>query len=481
MNIHRLIKNNFKIIITIIILLILFLIYFRNNSNFIFQNNSKLLADVTPNKVGYTCDRFSGLCEIDTIAAEYTSETSCQKSCSVSRYKWYCNKTLGQCNRDFRGTYNNLETCWKNCYAQVSYYCDIRDGLCKSGIIYGAEDRISYLQFATMTLDECSQKCRPVTRAYLYDSNTQKCTWANPENGSKNLIDWNECISKTKTDNQIRYSLQPAYANDQSSYAVENKLSQVIGFNPYKLGKIIYIDNTSYSNKAYACFPTPTGEYTSYSSCLQNLNNGFDQYKDYSGFNCDYEKGQCILVKNNAEFQAPTLEDAQQNCFDNCNPVLDSIIQCNSSATSNNSEKIIEDPKLHACYIKQLTPIPSTNICYNNSDCKVFNNWICAHKDTANLSKLVFSAITSDTCKKNEWKWIGKVEQSCICRAGSCQVNSNPLPGVNQDPRCKDGTCDELEKYKYLHSGDYKDPNGSSNYSSPSFVENQLYCPSDCN
>jgi hypothetical protein len=416
------------------------------------------------------------------MAAEHTNKTSCQEECSKSRYKWYCNKTLGQCTRDFRGTYNNLETCWKNCYDQVSYYCDIRDGLCKAGTIYGSGNMV-YLQFTSMTLEECSQKCRPVTRAYLYNENNNKCSWANPEAKDKRLINWNECIDLTQAENKIRYSKQRAFGNQQSNFTVENKLQQLLGFNPYSLGKNIYVDNTSYQNNAYACFPTPTGEYSSFQSCFQTLGNGYDQYRSYSGYTCDYKNGNCVLTQNNAEFQSTTLEDAHDNCVNNCGPFLDEIIKYDYSCrfkSSTSSTTTPDDPKLHACYIAPLTAATLHQICYNHSQCKVFNNWLCAHEDTKNISKVVFTPINQTTCKNNQWDWIGRADQKCLCERNVCVVVTTPPSGINQDPRCNDGICDKLEKYRYLHDGTFEDPTEKSNYSSPGISENRLYCPSDC-
>ncbi len=479
------IKKYLQIIITIILLILIFIYLKSIGINPLIKKQNPFLADVSINKIGYTCDRFSGICEVDTISAEYTNKNSCQQACSNLRYKWYCNTTLGQCTRDFRGTYNNLETCWKNCYDKVSYYCDIRDGLCKAGNIYGnqVKEKLAYIQTANMNIQECSSKCRPATKAYLYNENNKKCTWANPETKHKDLISWNECVGLSKSDNTIKYSKQPAYANTESPFAIENKLEQLLGFNPYSLGKIIHLKNLSYNNNAYFCAPTPTGEYSSFESCFQSLNNGYHQYQNYSGYNCDYPNGQCILVTDNAEFQSTTLEDAHNNCINNCNPFLDNIIQYdyNCRFPQKSSETIIDqNPKLHACYISNLTTIPSGKICCNNDDCKIFNNWICTHKNADNISTLVFNAIDLQTCVKNKWDWLGKIEQKCICQKGNCAVSNQPLPGINIDPRCGDNTCDTLERYIYLHSGSYKNSNNESSYQSPSMVKNRFYCPSDC-
>jgi uncharacterized membrane protein (Fun14 family) len=88
MNIFNYIKKNIKIIITIIVLMIICFIYLKNNQNLLIsKNQSRLFADVAATTSGYTCDRFSGICEVDTMAAEHTNKTSCQEECSKSRYK----------------------------------------------------------------------------------------------------------------------------------------------------------------------------------------------------------------------------------------------------------------------------------------------------------------------------------------------------------------------------------------------------------
>jgi len=81
------IKKYLQIIITIILLILIFIYLKSIGINPLIKKQNPFLADVSINKIGYTCDRFSGICEVDTISAEYTNKNSCQQACSNLRYK----------------------------------------------------------------------------------------------------------------------------------------------------------------------------------------------------------------------------------------------------------------------------------------------------------------------------------------------------------------------------------------------------------
>lgn len=306
-------KTHLKFKISIITLsLVAMVVIIGSNKQRIWSNN--LLADVLNFKTGYTCDRYSGLCIVDKYAAEYSSEKDCLNICPDLRFKWYCNKTIGQCTHDFRGIYNNLDTCQVNCFGSQS--------------------------------------------------------------------------------------------------------------------------------------------------------TGLDQYKDYSGYTCNYSKGECILTKTNAEFQATTLEDSHYNCIYNCAPELDQIIK-NDYAYRNggkmDSFSLLANPKEHACF-NHLNEKGDT--CYSDRNCTIRNN-ICANNHT---NDPVSGWIEESTCKNNGWYWLGSYKdylykQLCICRGGKCTATQPNIIAY-----CGNHTCEEWEKYKYIHG------NGSI-----STKTNRYYCPSDCN
>lgn len=176
-------KNYKKIIITLVSLTIIFLIVY----GFLNKNNSfleKLYADVTNSNNGYTCDRYSGICYIDKNTSEYSNENDCLNQCPDLRFKWYCNKNLGQCVRDVRGNYTTQDACWKNCYKTLQYYCDMVYGFCQPK---GAADTPKRGDMWTgvngvysMDIEECSQKCRPITNSYTFYPTTKKCLWTSP-------------------------------------------------------------------------------------------------------------------------------------------------------------------------------------------------------------------------------------------------------------------------------------------------------------
>jgi hypothetical protein len=81
----KFIQKNIYLIIFILILLVIF-ICFQNSKPVSFLTDN-LLANLTNNKKGYTCDRYAGICEVDKISPEYSDEKQCQEQCSKSRYQ----------------------------------------------------------------------------------------------------------------------------------------------------------------------------------------------------------------------------------------------------------------------------------------------------------------------------------------------------------------------------------------------------------
>jgi len=448
-------KNSKKIIYIIFSLAIIFLIVqsFSNKTN-IFWN--KLFADINNSSMGYTCDRYAGLCYIDSYTSEYSSENDCLKECPSLRFKWYCNTTLAQCTRDFRGTYNNLETCWKNCYDKVSYHCDIATGLCLSNPTNNILTNLNNL-----TLEECTQNCRPATVSYIFDKTNQKCQWAYYQTAPTTAVSWNQCpnanITKVKYTKKVLTGSLSGGLNMNSS-----DITNLLGFNPFDLGNTIVTENTSYKNEPQVCVPSPTGVFENYSDCFNTLHNGFDSFKNYSGYTCNYQKGECVLTRTNAEFQATTLEDALKNCSNNCNPELDEIIKKDFDSRNSQSSTIIQNPKEHACFNHLYSKQDS---CYSNGNCTIQNN-ICANNHASDPST---GWIDESACKNNGWYWLGSYKyelykQLCICQSGKCVATE---PNINV--YCGDNVCNEWEKYKYIHG------NGSI-----STIVSRYYCASDC-
>lgn len=278
-NMTKFIQKHIYIIISILVLLVI-LICFQNSNPVSFLNDN-LFANLTNNKKGYTCDRYAGICEVDETSPEYLDEKQCQAQCSKLRYQWYCNETIGQCTRDFRGKYNNYDSCWSNCYDKVTYYCDATDGTCKAGMLWGGTTPTLLLQNAYMTIDECGQKCKPIKNVYIYNSGTRKCAWDNT-GAYSGYISWDDCTNKSGSNGSIKFT--------QSN------------------GK---------------CVPTPTGEFDTLRKCTQALPN---EYAGYTGFNCNYSEGKCYLSTGSAEFKATTMEDAYEICKYNCMPNTDKEI-----------------------------------------------------------------------------------------------------------------------------------------------------------
>ncbi|MDD4784195.1 MAG: hypothetical protein PHY32_01115 [Candidatus Pacebacteria bacterium] len=46
-----------------------------------------MFADINNSSMGYTCDRYAGLCYIDSYTSEYSSENDCLKECPSLRFK----------------------------------------------------------------------------------------------------------------------------------------------------------------------------------------------------------------------------------------------------------------------------------------------------------------------------------------------------------------------------------------------------------
>ncbi len=181
-------KNCRKIIYIIFSIAIIFLIVksFSNKNN-IFLND--LSADINNSPIGYACDRYSGLCIVDKTNAEYTSEKDCLKVCPDLRFKWYCNSAAGQCVRDSRGTYNSNDACWKDCYKKVLYSCNLLYGVCEPQINHklilgryqNGDSNTGINGIYNMTIEECSQKCRPISDTYTFKADSKECLWADPK------------------------------------------------------------------------------------------------------------------------------------------------------------------------------------------------------------------------------------------------------------------------------------------------------------
>ncbi len=555
-------------------------IYF-SNSKTSFSNLSRLFADVTNSKSGYSCDRLSGMCIVSKSNAEYLSENDCLKKCPDSRLKWYCNKTLGQCVRDSRGNYASKDACWKNCYKTLQYYCDMVYGICRPK---GNNDSPKYGDNWTgingvysMDLEECSQKCRPISNSYTFYPNTKKCLWIDPRQpwskdnysklvkeqwASKNDTTADDLVSATKdllpaayffakakdaisgwadylfylktnipdetmkekviTWVEIEKQISEQFSSDTSGnseknlswtkcaskagisdpsttkikYSCQNKAAWAnlevsdYGFWTGYFGNIVYADGTSFKlNGPKECYASPTGEYESYGSCFDACyQSPFETYQNYSGWTCNYAQGVCSLTKTNAEFQATTLEDSFAICKNNCAPALDADIiadyKCRTGADkAEEKTKEEEDWKQasnHACLIERLTPFYGS--CASAQDCKIHNNWMCISKasDTSTLTKTTFIPISQDVCSKNKWAWLGEIKETCTCKAGQCVVEKGYNSQIKTTAICGDGTCDTIEKYKYLHSGSWVNEN-SSNTSTVGSVNNKLYCSNDCN
>lgn len=165
----------------------------------------------------------------------------------------------------------------------------------------------------------------------------------------------------------------------------------LLGFDP----TLLILPNSS-QNQPMVCVPSPTGEYENYKDCFETLQNGFDSFKNYSGYNCDYQQGKCILIKTNAEFQATTLEDAMYNCKYNCNPELDKIVKNDYAyrISKLKGETILSNPKEHACF-NRLNE--KGDMCYSNGNCTIQNH-VCANNHTSDPA---VGWIEESTCKNN--------------------------------------------------------------------------------
>lgn len=192
-------KNTIYIITSLLILLLVLILDKTNISNL----KNQILGDVSKNNSGYTCNQFSGTCEYDRKNAQYSTKETCENNCF--KYQWYCNKTLGQCTKDFRGKYNNLVDCWKNCFDKVTYTCN-NDGSCTPINVYG-DSYIDYDKICTkgpiqckskqinsfLTLDECIQEC-PGNINIKYSQKNHECI--PDKNGSYYSL--KDCISDIK-------------------------------------------------------------------------------------------------------------------------------------------------------------------------------------------------------------------------------------------------------------------------------------------